>query len=507
MSKKPSIIICSSTESINIAKWIQVELESNVEATIWSQNVFNPSATIIEGLEQFASKCDFALIIASGDDQINFRSQKSLVPRDNVIFELGYFIGRIGRSRTVMLINRDNPPKMPSDLAGVVALTFCNREDGNIQAAIAPACLKLYKIIQQIGYISDTNDVITEKSSINELWQTMIEGASMSLKIFAGDASWAKRDKILLNELNQKGIEIEMLCHNPLTNINIQENIRILLENGVKARFFEKYDYPHTPYGIIIDSEQNELASALNVQREPKSNINHKFTKKNADIYDYKGIRYTPQLNSKEIKSLSTTFRAMWKASNKSVVLEAHAIDTILKAGLLDTLRLVTHYEDLNTEDIDFTDLDIRDLYGSCNYVKDDRLKSLEPAINAYVNQGISFYKPVYCCSENKRTILLPPIVEKHEKKYVVVDGTHRLFNLFAVKNITNVYCLIITNRTELPGIPVQFNKIRAWPTRLPREEVFINYKASLYRNFFKMDQKLAEESFIKNCYHRKHSK
>ncbi len=39
---------------------------------------------------------DFAVLILSGDDQVQMRQQQFDVPRDNLIFELGLFIGVFG---------------------------------------------------------------------------------------------------------------------------------------------------------------------------------------------------------------------------------------------------------------------------------------------------------------------------------------------------------------------------------------------------------------------------
>jgi predicted nucleotide-binding protein len=70
--------------------------------------------------------------------------------RDNVIFELGFFMGALGPERTFIVYSRDNSPTLPSDLAGVTVATFAERQDGNIDAAVGPASIQIKQAIEGI---------------------------------------------------------------------------------------------------------------------------------------------------------------------------------------------------------------------------------------------------------------------------------------------------------------------------------------------------------------------
>jgi hypothetical protein len=105
--------------------------------------------------------------------------------------------------------------------------------------------------------------------------------------------------------------------------------------------------------------------------------------------------------------------------------------------------------------------------------------------------------------TNEKHSLLLPPIVEQHGSKKVVVDGTHRLFYLYAMQQRPNAFCMILKrNIPDLPGRPVPFTNLKAWPRNLPREQVFIEYKPNLYRYFIEMDEKLAGGVFDGNNWH-----
>jgi hypothetical protein len=79
------------------------------------------------------------------------RGTERPVARDNVLFELGLFVGGLGRDRTFMLFDRSNPPALPTDLAGVSAATFEPHSSGNLQAALGAACTRIQMSIEKLG--------------------------------------------------------------------------------------------------------------------------------------------------------------------------------------------------------------------------------------------------------------------------------------------------------------------------------------------------------------------
>ena len=78
----------------------------------------NKGRTIIEKFEAYAD-VEFAVVILSADD-IGGMSRDALRPRarQNVILELGFFIGRLGRERVAAL--RPGDLEEPADVTGIV---------------------------------------------------------------------------------------------------------------------------------------------------------------------------------------------------------------------------------------------------------------------------------------------------------------------------------------------------------------------------------------------------
>ena len=125
--EQPAIFIASSTEGLRLAECIYQALGRNdVVPRIWTRGVFEAGKTTIEDLLKAASESDFAIIVTSKDDITISRKRTALSPRDNVIFELGLFMGALSRERTLILVPKGSDFKVPSDLLGVTLLQYAD---------------------------------------------------------------------------------------------------------------------------------------------------------------------------------------------------------------------------------------------------------------------------------------------------------------------------------------------------------------------------------------------
>ena len=147
----PALFIASSTEGLPVAYDIQEALEFDCHATVWKQGVFEPSGTVLEDLLACLKTPQFALFVFTPDDGLMMRGTLHRAARDNVVFEMGLFIGAFGLPRCMHIVPRGlDDLHLPSDLLGLTALDYPDaRPDGNRLAALGPACNKIRRRLRQ----------------------------------------------------------------------------------------------------------------------------------------------------------------------------------------------------------------------------------------------------------------------------------------------------------------------------------------------------------------------
>src|SRR5688572_8533684 len=113
---KPRIFIGSSREGLPKALLIKNNLVSVAECQIWNEGFFENNKSSFESLAEGSSLFDFAILLATEDDVQLKRDKLELIARDNVIFEFGLYIGRLGRNRCFFF--KEKGLDLPSDLFG-----------------------------------------------------------------------------------------------------------------------------------------------------------------------------------------------------------------------------------------------------------------------------------------------------------------------------------------------------------------------------------------------------
>jgi hypothetical protein len=136
---KPRIFIGSSGGGRAVAHALRANLREDGEVTVWDQGVFEPGAGILQSLIAELRKTDFAILVFTSDDLVTSRTVLTPGPRDNVLFELGLFMGRLGSLLTYAVMSSADRLKIPSDLAGIAFATYTPRQDEDIGRAVGSA--------------------------------------------------------------------------------------------------------------------------------------------------------------------------------------------------------------------------------------------------------------------------------------------------------------------------------------------------------------------------------
>ncbi|HMK27607.1 MAG TPA: nucleotide-binding protein [Chitinophagaceae bacterium] len=148
---KPAIFIGSSSEGEPIAYAIQENLENVGDIYVWTQGVFELGSSYLESLIKELDKADFAILVLTEDDITISRNQETVSPRDNVLFELGLFMGRLGRNRSFFVYDKDKNIKIPSDLSGISGAGYKLQQSGNLAASLGAACNKIRIAVNNAG--------------------------------------------------------------------------------------------------------------------------------------------------------------------------------------------------------------------------------------------------------------------------------------------------------------------------------------------------------------------
>ena len=149
---RPVVFVGSSRESLDIAQAIRVDLNyADVVVRLWTDGVFGASQFPIIALEKQIQEADFGILVLGPDDEVLSRNEKSAAPRDNVIFELGLFMGALSHERTFMILPRGCDIKIPTDLLGLTPMDYEPGDLEDIASSLGPACEQLRRTISEVG--------------------------------------------------------------------------------------------------------------------------------------------------------------------------------------------------------------------------------------------------------------------------------------------------------------------------------------------------------------------
>jgi len=169
MQRKPRLFVASSVDSLPVAEAINANLDHDLEVTLWKTGTFRLSSSSIDDLVKKSSAVDFALFVFTPDDVAVIRDKAKRVVRDNVLFELGLFIGSIGKDRCFIVKPRGTDLHIPTDILGGMepADYDANRSDGDLMSAVNRACTLVKAEISRKGVLATVVDTSRQRVVVN----------------------------------------------------------------------------------------------------------------------------------------------------------------------------------------------------------------------------------------------------------------------------------------------------------------------------------------------------
>lgn len=222
---KRKLFIGSSNEGKNIAERVKGIINKKfdwLEAVMWSDDdskVFQLNSGTLDSLVKASRKFDYGILIATNDDTTNSRGKEQKSPRDNVIFEMGLFLGSLGFSRAFLLIEKNG--KLLSDFNGVTIPRFENNSK-SIKKAIDSIC----------------EDILKTKNSFN---LKPVPSTALAIGYFDNFVNKLAKKKLEDNE----NFKLKILVPENLTD-NIYSKINLFKNNNPskKISIYEKDSRP-----------------------------------------------------------------------------------------------------------------------------------------------------------------------------------------------------------------------------------------------------------------------
>lgn len=176
---KPRLFVGSSSETLHLAEALARKLSPSAETRLWP-DIFEIGDTTIESLMRELATCEFAVLIASDDDIVSRRGEDRAVPRDNIIFEAGLFIGCLGRRRVFVVCDVRSRVHLPSDLSGVTFATY----DSTIRDAetsmepvadkIVAAMSKRRDEAEEVQFLRSYLQIIHPETALNDTYADIL---------------------------------------------------------------------------------------------------------------------------------------------------------------------------------------------------------------------------------------------------------------------------------------------------------------------------------------------
>lgn len=161
-----TLFIGSSTDGLPVAKAIRANLESLFKIEIWNEGVFELMRSTLDGLFIAGERFEFAILVLSPDDVIECDGEKMKAPRDNVVLELGFFLGVLGRERTFIVHEKSDGLKLPTEIAGVTCATYHRPPGDDFTEAVVQPCNRIRAKVEKLDAV---------ELPVDEKMETMID--------------------------------------------------------------------------------------------------------------------------------------------------------------------------------------------------------------------------------------------------------------------------------------------------------------------------------------------
>lgn len=125
---RPRVFLGYCSKAKSTADDLTLYLERTLQVSVRNYALdFIPGGTILDEIEKSARECTCGIFLFTKDDPLEGTNTLQAAPRDNVVFEAGFFMNAKGKERT--LIIREEGAKMPADVGGNIYLLLKDKKN------------------------------------------------------------------------------------------------------------------------------------------------------------------------------------------------------------------------------------------------------------------------------------------------------------------------------------------------------------------------------------------
>ncbi len=141
-----NLLVFSSSESLDFVGDLVTEVRQRyadkVHLDTWNKGQFMPGQMYLQSIREMLFRYDYVVVVCSGDDTIaGGRRDGTTVPRDNVVFEIGYAAAVLGPQKVLCVVPQG--VTLPGDLDGITTVAL----PGGPKADRTDAALAAEKIV------------------------------------------------------------------------------------------------------------------------------------------------------------------------------------------------------------------------------------------------------------------------------------------------------------------------------------------------------------------------
>ena len=137
--------------------------------------IFKAGKSFLQCLIDNKDTVDFAVLLFTPDDSSIIRGENYMTPRDNILFELGLYMGRLGPDRVLVVCPSDARPKLPSDFTGYGVVDY-DPFQGEPSEYLWPATVQIKSQFQDLWKVRFRD--LRKRGRVTTLWLSTFPGCN-----------------------------------------------------------------------------------------------------------------------------------------------------------------------------------------------------------------------------------------------------------------------------------------------------------------------------------------